>query len=120
VQLGLQALDASILALEHRLCVRHRCVAPVPLAVPLPFPDILTGGGPGAAGPGAVAVLSRLQRTLGFEPWVRNVVQGWDRARVSTAGRAVADEWGLAPDDCATLAEQLQALAACCAEEEDE
>ncbi|GFR39723.1 hypothetical protein Agub_g204, partial [Astrephomene gubernaculifera] len=39
---ALQALDALLLRHPHRMCVRHRCAAPLPLPVPLPFPSIFS------------------------------------------------------------------------------
>ncbi|GLI60532.1 hypothetical protein VaNZ11_002679 [Volvox africanus] len=37
---ALEALDLLLLRQPHRMCVRHRCTAPMPLAVPLPFPKL--------------------------------------------------------------------------------
>ncbi|GIL55436.1 hypothetical protein Vafri_10997 [Volvox africanus] len=37
---ALEALDLLLLRQPHRMCVRHRCTAPMPLAVPLPFPQL--------------------------------------------------------------------------------
>ncbi|GIM06508.1 hypothetical protein Vretimale_10810 [Volvox reticuliferus] len=40
---ALEALDLLLLRQPHRMCVRHRCIAPMPLAVPLPFPQLFRG-----------------------------------------------------------------------------
>ncbi|KAG2493068.1 hypothetical protein HYH03_008731 [Edaphochlamys debaryana] len=48
---ALEALDALLLQRRHRMCVRHRAAAPMPLAVPLPFPAIF---GPTVTTHGAV------------------------------------------------------------------
>ncbi|GLC43413.1 hypothetical protein PLESTB_001554800 [Pleodorina starrii] len=41
---ALEALDLLLRRQPHRMCVRHRCTAPMPLAVPLPFPNIFRRG----------------------------------------------------------------------------
>ncbi|KAG2448450.1 hypothetical protein HYH02_006342 [Chlamydomonas schloesseri] len=39
---AIEALDSLLLQRAHRMCVRHRCATPMPLAVPLPFPDLFS------------------------------------------------------------------------------
>ncbi|KAG2424530.1 hypothetical protein HXX76_014411 [Chlamydomonas incerta] len=39
---AVEALDSLLLRRAHRMCVRHRCATPMPLAVPLPFPDLFS------------------------------------------------------------------------------
>ncbi|MEW5302521.1 MAG: hypothetical protein WDW36_005299 [Sanguina aurantia] len=39
---SLQALDSFLLRLQPRRCVQHRCVVPLPLALPLPYPRIFS------------------------------------------------------------------------------
>lgn len=37
-----EALDAVLRSEPHRRCVMHRCITPMPLAMPLPFPGIFS------------------------------------------------------------------------------
>ena len=39
---ALEALDSLLRRRAHRMCVRHRCATPMPLALPLPFPDLFS------------------------------------------------------------------------------
>lgn len=108
------ALDA-VLLVEGRRCVQHRCIAPMPLAVPLPFPHMFapsvvsyqgevgspvgsssgsgssTAAGAAAAsgGPGEVAtcpVLTRLLASSAFESLILRQEQQLARGAASVAG----------------------------------
>ncbi len=137
---ALSALDTLLLRNPHRAVVRHRCTAPMPLAVPLPYPgffspyvsvhgDVLvtpaaaTAAGAGAAGAAgslrprdvgvqSAPVLSVLQTTTEFRGWLLRTEDTWRRAADGVAGRAVLDAWGLDGAEAEEVAGALHDMAA--------
>ncbi|PNH08711.1 Protein misato 1 [Tetrabaena socialis] len=130
---ALQALDALLLQHPHRRCVRHRCTAPLPLAVPLPYPDIFSrsvsvygnvdAGRPArpvGQGVRCTPVMTRLHATAEFEGWLKGLHSRWAKEAAGAAGRGVLDTWDVGQSDAAEIQNQLQGLAASYADDGDD
>ncbi|KAF6256570.1 hypothetical protein COO60DRAFT_96392 [Scenedesmus sp. NREL 46B-D3] len=133
-----EALDALLLQRQRdtigQPCVSHACISPVPMALPLSFPQWLgsseeacggssssssAGAGlpnlllsrPGAAATAAPGALSRLTATASFEGVLAGLSISMQRLVLSGLGRACLEEWGYSVADADELQEQLMQLA---------
>jgi hypothetical protein len=131
------ALDALLLQRQRdtfgQPCVSHACISPMPLALPLSFPqwigssETATGDSsssssaaglptpllsrPGMAATAAPGALSRLTATASFEGVLTGLSSSMQRLVPSGLGRVCLEEWGYSAGDTDELQEQLMQLA---------
>jgi hypothetical protein len=133
-----EALDALLLQRQRdtigQPCVSHACISPMPMALPLSFPQWIgntsaaaSNGGsssssaaglpnpllsrPGMAATAAPGALSRLTATASFEGVLAGLNSSVQRLVPSGLGRACLDEWGYSVGDTDELLERLMQLA---------
>ena len=124
------ALDALLLGEQRPRSVQHRCIVPMPMCVPLPYPRIfkpgvsyhgdLAGAGASSAGAapgrgggevGTCPVLTRLIASSAHEQLLARTAAQLKQAAASVAGASTMAGWGYSGADVDELQERLVMLA---------